>query len=100
MKPLRLELVNALEKAMANPKTFEVPTLKELRQLKPGDHVKVCLDQKGKGGERFWCKITSIDNKSQSLIAEVDNMLVVYDIELGTPMDIKFNEVYDYISNN
>lgn len=98
MKPLKLELVNALQKAIENPKTFEVPTLTELRQLKPGDHVKICVEQDGKGGERFWCKIRSIDPKAKTIIGEVDNILVVYDFELGTPIEINFDEVYDLIT--
>lgn len=53
-----------------HPKTFEVPSKKELNALKPGDIVKVCAD-----GERFWTKIESV--KGNDITATVDNDLAL-----------------------
>lgn len=99
MKPLRLELVDAQEKALEFPDTFEAPRMKEVSQLKAGDYVKVCLHEEGETGERFWCKIKSINQKNKMITGEIDNILVIYDYPLGTKLSIKFSEVFTFLYN-
>ena len=52
-----------------NPKTFEVPTQKELNNIHADDIVKVCVM-----GERFWVKIKWI--KGDKIIGIIDNELI------------------------
>ena len=100
MKPLRLELVDAQAQALKHPNTFEAPSLNEIAQLHAEDFVKVCIHEPGETGERFWCKIKSINHRTQTITGTIDNILVIYNYKLGTPVEIKFSEVFSFIDRN
>jgi hypothetical protein len=53
-----------------HPDTFEAPDLEELDSLKIDDYVKVCAIR-----ERFWVKITKIEN--DTITGTVENHLVL-----------------------
>ena len=98
MKPLRLQLVDAQAQALKHPDTFEAPSLKEISQLGADDFVKVCIHEEGETGERFWCKIKSINHTTKTITGEIDNILVIYNYPLGTVLSIKFSEVFSFIN--
>ena len=94
MKPLSLQFVDAFALSVKHPETFEVPSFEDLNSIEPGDCVKVCLDQPGHGGERFWCSVKEVDVASRTIIGEVDNNLVNYNYPVCTKVEIKFNHIY------
>lgn len=69
MKAL-LGIVDAQEMAKQHPDTFEVPSDQELKDLKPGDFVKICV-----GNERFWVEVTEAQAHSPVIDGRVDNNL-------------------------
>ena len=94
MKPLNLPFVDAAKLSKQHPDTFFVPSTEEIELVKPEQFVKVCLDEPGIGGERFWCQVISNDQKTKLIVAEINNHLVSYDLEVGTKVEIKYRNVY------
>lgn len=70
---IKLNLLNAQQMNKEHPKTFEVPSDKELRKIKVGDIVKICDDD---AGERFWVEIKAIETNSGKLIGSIANNLI------------------------
>ncbi len=90
----KFELVDALAMALANPDTFEVPTKREIKDLKIGDLVKVS-DTK----ERFWCKVNKIDK--DVLNVEVNNELILSEeLKYGDFIDISTKNIYEIMKGN
>jgi hypothetical protein len=50
------EFVNAAKTAKENPLTFEVPTEKEIKDVKKGTYLKVCAEP-----ERFWVRVETVN---------------------------------------
>ena len=98
MKAQTLSFVDALEMHLQNPKTFEIPSSSDVNEIKPGWFVKVCLVEPGECGERFWCKVTKVNKKQETLYAEIDNHLVFYDYPVGTKVKINFSQIYDIMN--
>lgn len=86
-----------------HPDSFEIPS-KEIIDFYSITHnhfpeidkfVKVCAND-----ERFWCRIISINNETQTIIASVDNDLIFkQDCDYGDIVEIKFCEIYDIMAN-
>ena len=74
-------LINAQEKAKKYPETFHVPSMDDLKDLRPGLSVKIALefgeDKDGFSSERFWVIISSIEG--DEITAIVDNELIYTD---------------------
>jgi len=87
-----MEFVNAREMAANHPKTFCVPTEKEMEDLKPGDFVKVCLNE-----ERFWCEVVHFNKETEAVTGFVSNELLFSDLSHGDEIVFKFENVYDIL---
>eukprot|EP00949_MAST-11_sp_MAST-11-sp1_P002475 g2475.t1 len=59
---------DAQDMHLKHPETFEAPTAVELRRIKPGDHVKVCLKQEGEGAERLWVVVAECEPGSTGMV--------------------------------
>src|SRR4051812_18801506 len=69
-----------------SPLTFEVPSTKELQNLKIGDSVKIC-----DSGERFWITIISL----KPLIGMIDNHLVsAKEYNFGSKVYLEKKHIY------
>lgn len=90
-QPENNKLVNAQAMARMYPGRFNAPTIDDLNRIRPGDNVKVCLND-----ERFWCKV--IEVKGDTLYTRVNNDLVLNDLPYDTPLLVLKENVYD-ISN-
>jgi len=89
--PIRPTFVDAQEKQRLNPATFEAPTAEELDAVRPGWHVKVCVDDL----ERFWVKVATINGNKIS--GKVDNDLVLtakHGLLLGDMITFERRHVY------
>jgi hypothetical protein len=84
-----MEFVNAQEMMKKHPETFYAPSKEELDNIKIGDSVKVCVEDK----ERFWVTVTEIDG--ENITGEVDNVLIDVDLELGEIIKFKKENVYN-----
>jgi hypothetical protein len=89
-----MELINARELAIKYPSTFNAPCEDCLNDIQEGDYVKICP-----GEERFWCNVVSIDRDKRNITASVANNLVIYDLPVGTLVDIDYDNVYDILKH-
>lgn len=83
-----VKLIDAQQIHKENPKTFEVPSKKELDAVKPGDDVKVC-----DGKERIWVKVQRIEG--QKLYGYFDNVGFNPAMKLGGAVEFEKKHVYD-----
>ena len=90
---MKNEFTDAQKMAKKYPKTFEAPSLKELKAIKIGNYVKV-----SHSNERFWVKITKIIPKRLS--GEVDNSLFFAPFKLGQIIHFGYNNVYSIMEGN
>jgi uncharacterized protein YegJ (DUF2314 family) len=91
-----VELINAQQMHLKNPKTFEVPSEEDLDKIKQHDTVKVSV-----GEERFWVEIIRIEN--DELIGIVVNQLICTDVHglcFGDTITLHKYNVYSISSNN
>ena len=82
--------VDAQKMHVKYPKTFDVPSKKELSKLKPGSIVKVATPH-----ERFWTVIKKINGNT--IIAKVDNALVfshTHGLNLGDLISFTSENIY------
>lgn len=59
----RPRLDSAVARNLENPLTFEIPSEKERKSLKPGDFAKIIVIPRAKGtptGERIWVKVIKV----------------------------------------
>jgi len=84
-----MQLVDAQAMARKYPKTFEAPDEKELKEVKVGDSVKVCINNK----ERLWVEVTEIDGGD--LKGRIDNHPIFEDsIDFGSAIQFKKENIY------
>ena len=96
-------LVDAQEMARQFPATFEAPSQLELEALRPGVHVKVCIEfvrhnRPPAQGERFWVMLAEV---GETLTGIIDNDLVFADLHglvLGDQITFERRHVYQIIS--
>lgn len=84
-------LIDAQARALDYPDTFEVPTLAECAEVKPGQHVKICAGDI----ERFWCLVA--ENVDGQLLCEIDNDLVcteIHGLNYKDPIIVEYKNVY------
>jgi uncharacterized protein YegJ (DUF2314 family) len=85
------KLLNVVERKS---KSFWVPSEKDLRAIKKGDHVKVIFDP----GERMWVKITKVNQDDFEGV--LDNVpAVVQSVKLGHPITLKSHHICDLRPN-
>lgn len=82
------ELVDGWAQNRAYPDTFQVPDIRDLQKLRPGQFVKVgvrwerdAADGPGPTGERFWVEVT--DNTSAPMAGIVRQIDMIYSREHG-----------------
>lgn len=82
--------VDAQEMHKKHPQTFDAPSREDLTDLKLGDIVKMCANEK----ERFWTIITAI--KGNKITASADNKLVHnFGFNLGDIIEFEKKNIYD-----
>jgi hypothetical protein len=81
--------VDAQEMHRLHPDTFEVPTLEELRGVKPGDHVKVST-----GDERFWVLVTRVIGGIIEGTVDNDLFMMAHGLRLGDTIRFRIENVY------
>ena len=54
-----ITFVDAQHMRLRHPDTFWAPSKEELDDIKPGDYVKVCVNE---WKERFWVEVIQVDN--------------------------------------
>jgi len=83
--------VDAQQMHKDNPKTFWVPSKKELDAIKPGDNVKVCVND----AERFWVLVTKVDG--DKITGKVNNYMLLgdYGFDYGDNIIVLKRNVYD-----
>ena len=92
------ELLNAQQLHRENPVTFLVPSEKKLKQLRPGDLVKVCFPVEGRcwgmptSAERFWVELESVE--FPVLTGRVDNDLRTHDLAYNDRIRFHVDNVY------
>lgn len=77
-------IINAVERSIANPETFQVPDVKDIQEISVTDSVKICVEAPERHGERFWCSVMRVNMGSdgiESLDCFVDNDLLIYSKE-------------------
>lgn len=85
------DLVNARLVAHSHPATFSRPSDEDLKDVRVGDHVKVC-----RHNERFWIKVERI--AADQLLGGIANDLVRpdnSDLHLGDLVCVERDHVYD-----
>lgn len=81
-----LKFIDGVEMNREYPETFEIPSDETKATIKPGDFVKIGV-QNVIGGERFWVQVTE---KTESFITgRVDNELVVLE-------NVKYNDIITF----
>lgn len=84
-------LLDGIEQNKLHPKTFEIPTEKTKKEIKPVDFVKLCFEKLQKASsfnsERMWVKVISI--KGEKLSGTIANDPVIFE-ELKYDDKIKF----------
>lgn len=85
MKNINHLLTDAQEMHKQHPETFEAPDLNELKKVKPGTHIKICVSDE----ERFW--VIVIRNFDNLFHGVVDNDLICSDVH-----GIHFNDVVEF----
>lgn len=82
------EFIDAQAMARERPKTFDTPTQQTIKNLLPGDFVKVCA-----AGERFWVKLQTIDGST--LRGSVSNDLVLcHGLNHGDNVTLEARHIY------
>lgn len=82
--------IDAQEMAKLHPKTFSAPTLEEVKKVKVGDFVKVCVDNL----ERFWVEVTEISE--DRIQGKISNDLLHFDnMKFGDVISFESRHVYD-----
>lgn len=79
-----------------HPSTFEVPSSFELSLIKPGDFVKICVNEV----ERFWLHVT--ERTGDDITGRVDNDLIYTDkhgIKYNDILKVKTHHVYSVMLN-
>ena len=75
------------------PKTFELPTILELKKIEKGDSAKICLKR-----ERFWTKVTKVDG--DKIEATVDNdLFFVTELKYNDKVSFEKKNIYSIILN-
>jgi hypothetical protein len=74
-----------------HPTTFEVPSAKQLTELKVGDFVKINANH-----ERFWVKLTRVNGKK--LEGVVDNKLIQRGLKLGQKVRFETKHIYSVMA--
>ena len=102
---LEWKYIDANERSILYPATFEVPCMHMLQSVKPGWFVKVGVefddgegdDETGWNGERFWTEVVSVDDGV--IIGRVDNNLLVKDhgIEYGDLLEFSFSNILEVL---
>lgn len=86
----RCPFVNAQKRAEKFPKTFEVPTQKELKKQRVGSVVKIST-----GRERFWVEIKKIH--SGLITGRIDNVLILmveHGLQYGDYVQFRFENIF------
>jgi uncharacterized protein YegJ (DUF2314 family) len=87
-----INFIDAQEMHKRNPKTFEVPTPDEIKNLKQGDLVKVC-----ENNERFW--VTIIKLEDEKIVGRIDNDLVFrHEFGYGDTINFEKRHIYSIYS--
>ncbi|MBO9428114.1 hypothetical protein [Sulfitobacter sp. R18_1] len=63
-------LIDGQARAALHPETFEIPSLREISEIKAGDHVKIGLLHDDDSGERFWVKISRTPGTGDDTVFE------------------------------
>lgn len=87
---METQFIDAQKMHLENPKTFEVPTKKELSKIVKGSTVKVSI-----GSERFWNTVEKVENNK--ITAIVDNNLIHTDKHgyiLGDNIEFNKSNIY------
>ena len=88
-----IQLVNAQEMAKTYPDTFEAPAKEELADIKVGDSVKICINNK----ERLWVSITEI--VGCQLKGTIDNSpITIDDVSFGDTILLKEENIYSVLN--
>ena len=95
------EFIDAAARNRANPTTFHIPSMGEIEAVVPGQHIKIGLEEEGRGGERFWLLLTETtgQGEDQRLTGTVDNDLVVFsEFPLGHVFTVEPRHVMDVLA--
>ncbi len=84
-KEIKFEDAQELKKQY--PETFYAPSSEDLKQIKPGDFVKICAYQ-----ERFWAEVISVND--DAITARVDNVLLMWHLKYNDIITFKTYNVY------
>ena len=79
MKP-NYTLTNGEEMNRQHPDTFEIPTLRERKSLKPGKYVKLIFEEKDKPSERMWVKVEYISDNGRYIGTLANDPIIVSSI--------------------
>ena len=85
-KEVKFENAQKLKKE--NPETFYAPELDELKQIKPGETVKVSAYN-----ERFWVNVTAVDG--DTITGKVVNYLLTRRLRFNDIVTFKLQNVYN-----
>ena len=92
---------NARQLALDNPNTFDRPSANELRKLKRGDRVKICITSQGVPGERFWVLVHCVEPRRGGRVrGDVANDLVFVDLKLGERVEFAQDNIFDIAPRN
>lgn len=87
-------LVDAIEMHRKHPKTFEVPTEKEIISLQVGDTVKLCFN----GIERIWVTIIQIVDVDH-MVGKVDNdPVLIWGLSYQDRVEFSYRNIYQIYS--
>jgi len=93
---LNQNLIDAQEMSKKHPKTFSVPTDKELRGIKKGDFVKICVEAAAANGkvlsERIWVEVDEVMNLF--VLGQLANNPVCFHAKLGDKIKIQRKHIY------
>ena len=73
-----MKIIDGVERAAQNPNTFQIPTAKQVRRLRPGDIVKLIFSADAETGyveERLWVQITS--RRGRRIVGVIDSQPMV-----------------------
>jgi hypothetical protein len=93
MSDIPENLIDGQARAAMHPGTFDIPSRREIDEIRIGDHLKIGLEHDGGSGERFWVKVSSIPDGSKGAVFEgsVANDLVGFP-EYPCQSSIKFEK--------
>ena len=89
---------NAWHQNLKHPTTFLIPDKQDIHNLKKGDFVKICAF-----AERFWVKLTFIDNGDPSdyrYRGIIDNDLITEYLHLGEEVEFHERNIYSIDTDN